>query len=136
MIKDYFCLALQTLAMALVFTFAASSKGASIDTAPDISFQVGTGGFSCGKFINYKQLNNAVQDQLVVQWVWGFLSAYNFRGNFGAKWHRVPHIENLPDEATVLLFLETHCRQHPTDTVMMGTLALIKELHGQVIDGR
>jgi hypothetical protein len=129
-------LALRTLVTALLFTFAASSNGASIDTAPAFTYIAGAGNFSCGDFIEYKQSNNAVQDRSVVEWVWGFLAAYNLRSNFGVEWHRLPTIDNLPDEATVLLFLETHCRQHPTDTVLMGTLALIKELHGRVIDGR
>jgi hypothetical protein len=38
---------------------------------------IGTGQFSCGKFIDYHKENNSAQLDMIVQWFWGFLTAYN-----------------------------------------------------------
>lgn len=110
-----------------------AQAGQPTDKMPDYAPVIGTGQFSCGQFLEYRKANNPQQLDLVVQWVWGFLSAYNVRGNFSAEWRRVSHIENLPDSPTVLLSIETYCRQSPVGTVMDSTFALIKELHGTVV---
>ncbi len=119
--------------MLLVFAMRPCTALPVEDTAPDMAPLIGTGQFSCGQFLEYRKVNNKVQMDTIVQWVWGFLSAYNVRGNFGTKWTRLPHIETLPDAPTVLLFLENHCRNHPVDTLMDGTFSLIKELHAPVV---
>ena len=120
-------------AMLLVFAMRPCTALPAEDVAVDMTPLIGMGQFSCGQFIEYRKINNKEQMDLFIQWVWGFLTAYNTRGNFGTKWTRVPHIENMPDGPTVLLFLETHCQKHPVDTVLDGTFSLIKELHAPVV---
>jgi hypothetical protein len=97
--------------------------------------QAGTGLFSCGKFIEYdRQPNNTVQMQVIVQWAWGFMSAYNARSVFSPTFHgelAAKQIE-LPDEPTVLLFIRRHCEKSPLTTVANATLDLIASLGGFV----
>lgn len=104
----------------------------AVDTAPSIVNVIGTGGFSCGQFIEYQKINNPAQMDLIVQWVWGFITAYNFRSNFGTQWRRLSSV-NPPDNPTILLFLETYCRSHPTDTLVDGTFALLQTLGAPVV---
>ncbi len=112
-------------------TFARAAQ--PVDTTSDVANIIGTGQFSCGQFIEYRKVNNTQQLEMIVQWVWGFLSAYNARGNFNSQWHRVSHIRNLPDSPTVLLYIETYCQKYPIDTVTDSTFALIKELNGTTV---
>lgn len=103
-----------------------------MDTAHDYLSLIGTGQLSCGKFVEYRNQNNEGQLDIIVQWIWGFLSAYNYRGYFGTSYQgRLPQID-LPDSPTVLLYLETHCRKHPTNSVLDATFGLVKELHGPI----
>jgi hypothetical protein len=120
--------------MASVLCALALGVGAAqpTDAAPDFAPIIGTGQFTCGQFMEYREQKNPRQHDVIVQWVWGFLSAYNVRGNFGTQWQRLSHIDSLPDSPTVLLYLEAHCRKYPLDTVLDGTFALIVELHGSI----
>ena len=98
------------------------------DTAPDYVSFIGTGGLSCGQFVEAKDANHKEQLDLYVQWVWGFLSAYQTHGSFDTVWRRVEHIKSLPDSPTVILFLDTYCHKYPTDDVKDATFGLLKEL--------
>jgi hypothetical protein len=94
---------------------------------------IGTGGLSCGKFIDYqKQPNNKAQMDALVQWVWGFISAYNARGFFDVTVQRQVSQVSPPDESTVLLFMGQFCARAPASYLVSGTLALIKDLGGAV----
>lgn len=115
-----------------LLVLAALSSRAAQDTRPALAPIIGTGQFSCGQFVEYEKVGPREQLDLVVQWVWGFIDAYNFRGNFGSEWHRVKYIQP-PDSPTVLLYLDMHCKKHPTDTLLRGTLALVRELGGSVV---
>ena len=95
---------------------------------------IGVGQMSCGKFIDYKNKGNKVQLDLFVTWTWGFLSAYNFRGNFGSHYSNVSNlIDNLPDSETVILFLTKDCENHPLGNVLQGVMRLIKSLGGEIV---
>jgi hypothetical protein len=123
------CLLVGVLLCASVVSAAPPSRE-SDDIASSI---IGTGGMSCGKFIEYQRSNNTTQMNLFVQWVWGYLVAYNGRGFFDVKvGHAVSQV-NLPDEPTVLLFLEQFCQQNPLSNVANGTTALLKSLGGKVV---
>jgi hypothetical protein len=102
----------------------AATQAPQAERSPDTfsSLVVGTGGFSCGQYIEHKRKpHSQAQMDLVVQWVWGYLGAYNSRGFFDVKvGHAVSQIE-LPDSPTVLLFLERHCEQYPLSNVFDGT---------------
>jgi hypothetical protein len=69
---------------------------------------------------------------VLVQWVWGFISAYNARGFFDVTVQREVSQVSPPDESTVLLFMGQFCARAPTRYVVSGTLALIKDLSGAV----
>jgi hypothetical protein len=69
---------------------------------------------------------------VLVQWVWGFISAYNARGFFDVTVQREVSQVSPPDESTVLLFMGQFCARAPTSYVVSGTLALIKDLGGAV----
>ena len=113
---------------------ALSLTAASVTAGDHVPFtMIGTGGLSCGKFIDYqKQPNNKAQMDAVVQWVWGFISAYNARGFFDVSVQREVIQVSPPDESTVLLFMGQFCARAPTSYVVSGTLALIKDLGGAV----
>ena len=106
-----------------------------VDTKPFLIPVIGAGQFSCGLFTQYKVENDPHQMDIIQQWVWGFMVAYASRSNFGRKFTRTTegNLSTMPDGPTVLLFLTTHCQQRPLDTVMDGTIALIKELGGQIV---
>jgi hypothetical protein len=96
---------------------------------------IGTGGLSCGKFIDYqKQPRNKAQMDTVVQWVWGFISAYNARGFFDVNVRREVGQVSPPDDSTVLMFMGQFCARAPASYVVSGTLALIKDLGGAVAE--
>jgi hypothetical protein len=94
---------------------------------------IGAGGLSCGKFVEYqKQPGNKAQMDTVVQWVWGFISAYNARGFFDVNVRREVSQVSPPDDSTVLTFMGQYCARAPNGYVVSGTLALIKDLGGAV----
>ena len=97
---------------------------------------VGVGTLSCGTFIEDKEARNQVQLALYVQWTWGFMSAYTFRPFFVPKWQGPPKSGNaveLPDSATVLLYIEKHCRDRPLDKVIDATASLLQSSGGDFI---
>ncbi len=57
----------------LISAFTLSLPVASATAGDQVPFtMIGTGGLSCGKFIDYqKQSGSKVQMDAVVQWVWG-----------------------------------------------------------------
>jgi hypothetical protein len=96
---------------------------------------IGTGTFSCEKFSNYDSApNNSGQMGLVVQWAWGFITAYNFRAAFSPTYQDedAPNPVTPPDSATLLLFIRKHCEKNPQSNVARATLDLIGSLGGVV----
>lgn len=69
----------------------------------------------------------------LVQWVWGYLAAYNARGAFDdAKGVRAASSVEPPDEQTVILFVDSYCRKHPTAFVVDAAQMLIRTLGGRI----
>jgi len=87
----------------LICACALSLPAASTTAGDHVPFtMIGSGGLSCGKFIDYqKQPNNKAQMDALVQWVWGFISAYNARGFFDVTVQREVSQVSPPDESTV-----------------------------------
>lgn len=121
--------------LALLMMFLAGGVNANTPNSEGISTAlIGTGQSSCGKFAEYgQQPNHKLQMDLVVQWVWGYLVAYNNRGFFDVRiGHTVGQVA-LPDSPTVLLFLNQFCAKYPLSNVANGTTALLKDLGGTVV---
>jgi hypothetical protein len=96
---------------------------------------IGTGTFSCEKFAKYDAAsNNSDQMALMIQWAWGFISAYNLRAAFAATYQDTdaPNAVKPPDATSILAFIRTHCQKNPTSNVADATLALIGTLGGTV----
>jgi hypothetical protein len=69
----------------------------------------------------------------MLEWVWGYISAFNARGGFGDL-NRLLEAASVepPDEQTVYLFLDGYCHRHPTAFVVNGADALIRALGGKL----
>ncbi len=122
------------LCVSLTFWVFTSALAQQIDPQPYYVPIIGTGSLSCGQFMDYATQNNTQQMDLIVQWVWGFIAAYNARGNFQTKFKRptVGNLSTMPDSPTVLLFLRSYCQKNALDTVIDGAVALTKAMGGQI----
>ncbi len=79
---------------------------------------IGTGTFSCEKFSRYDGApNSSGQMNLVVQWAWGFISAYNTRAAFSAAYqeNEAPNPISPPDANSILLFHPETLREEPSE---------------------
>jgi hypothetical protein len=96
---------------------------------------IGTGTFSCAKFTQYDTApNNSGQMNLIVQWAWGFMSAYNLRAAFSEKFqdNDAPSSISPPDATATLMFLREFCQKNPKSNVTSATLSLIGRSGGIV----
>jgi len=87
---------------------------------------IASGEISCGQFIEDQRSNNTALMNLFVVWVWRFLIDHDHPGFFDMKVGRASGQVDLPDEATVLLFLEHFCEHKPLSNVYNGAVALLK----------
>jgi len=104
------------------------STSAIADDKTQTVATIGTGTFSCEKFIKYDAApKNSDQMNLIVQWVWGFISAYNLRAAFSSTFQEndAPNSVSPPDSAATLLFIRTFCQKNPLSNVASATLDLI-----------
>ena len=105
------------------------------DKPPPAQGTIGTGTFSCAKFGKYDTMpNNGTQMNMLVQWIWGFMSAYNARAAFAETFQEAdaPNPVAPPDPASILQFVRTHCEKKPQSNVANATLDLITTLGGTV----
>jgi hypothetical protein len=96
---------------------------------------IGTGTFSCEKFNKYDAApNNSNQMGLIVQWAWGFISAYNLRAAFSATYQEsdAPSPVTPPDAAGTLGYLRKFCQKNPQSNLTTATLYLIGAAGGIV----
>ncbi len=96
---------------------------------------IGTGTFSCEKFGKYDgAANSSRQMDLVVQWAWGFISAYNTRAAFSPTFqdNDAPNPISPPDAASLLVFIRKHCEKNPLSNVTNATLEFISTSGGIV----
>ena len=85
---------------------------------------IASGEISCGQFIEGARANNVALMNLFAVWVWSFLIHHH--GIMDVKLGRTSNQVNLPDQATVLLFLEHFCEHNPLSNVYDGTVALLQ----------
>lgn len=96
---------------------------------------IGTGTFSCERFTEHDAArNNSAQMNLIVQWAWGFMSAYNLRAAFSEKFQEseAPSPISPPDATSTLLFIREYCQKNPRSNVTSATLGLIGRSGGVV----
>jgi hypothetical protein len=120
------------IAVLLVVLFSAPTEAADKTQSVGI---IGTGTFSCEKFTKYDGApNSSGQMDLVVQWAWGFITAYNFRAAFAGTYQDddAPNPVTPPEAASLLLFIRKHCEKSPQSNVATATLDLIGTLGGVV----
>lgn len=96
----------------------------------------GSGQFTCGEYVKWSDIGNQGQLDVINQWVWGYLVAYQMRGAF-SKTYSIPANGNItsPDAATVELYLKKYCSNNPLSNVHSGVIAMVKELGG-IIAGK
>ena len=121
-------------AIAMVLSALCSAPTNAADNASGVG-TIGTGTFSCTKFAKYDgEANNSGQMGLVVQWAWGFISAYNNRAAFAQTYQEddAPNPVAPPDSAGLLLAIRNHCTKNPQSNVVNAILELISASGGIV----
>lgn len=122
---------LLTIAITMQAHAADRSRGEAPVGAVPIT---GVGLTSCGDYVKYRR-SVPVGDQrmdVFANWADGYISAYNMRSNFREPRVELPYVSNVPLGESMLLYIEKHCTEHPLDTVMDATIALVNELGGHV----
>ena len=90
------------------------------------SFEVyGTGGLSCGAWVESRRTNHQDQQNLYRQWMAGWIVSYNYYSERG----RLNQV-STPEFDTMSLWLDTYCQNNPTDNVAFATVALVEKLGG------
>jgi hypothetical protein len=120
-------------AIGVLLVMCCNPAGAD-DKASTVS-AIGTGTFSCEKFNKYDVApNNANQMGLIVQWAWGFISAYNLRAAFNATYQEsdAPSPVTPPDAAGTLGYLRKFCQKNPQSNLTTATIYLIGAAGGIV----
>ena len=85
---------------------------------------IASGEISCAQFLDDQRANNTALLNLFVVWVWSFLIDHH--GFVDVKLGQASDQVDLPDQATVLLFLEHFCEENPWSNVYNGTMALLQ----------
>jgi len=104
------------------------------DKTPGVA-TIGTGTFTCAKFATYDaERNNSNQMNLIVQWAWGFISAYNLRAAFSATFQQddAPNSVAPLNASATLDFIRAFCQKNPQSNVTSATLDLIGKSGGVV----
>lgn len=96
----------------------------------------GVGQFNCGQYMSAVDGKNEPQLSLYTQWIWGYIAAYQMRGQFGSggsigKKHLTGNI-TTPDQETIHLFMKKYCSENPLSNILNGTISLIEKSGGIV----
>ncbi len=121
-------------AIAALLTVLSAAPANAGNNTPGVG-TIGTGTFSCEKFNKYDGApNSSRQMDLVVQWAWGFISAYNTRAAFSPTFQEndAPNPISPPDATSLVLFIRNHCQKYPQSNVTNATLELISASGGIV----
>lgn len=108
---------------------------APAQTADDGAMFIGAGNMPCRQFVNAYIKNEPARMYGIKQWVWGFMSAYSVRNNFGDK-RRADGLGNLltvPDSDTALVFLSSFCSLNQSAYVLDGTVELTRKFGGHIV---
>ncbi|MGF6936995.1 hypothetical protein OKW41_006157 [Paraburkholderia sp. UCT70] len=103
----------------------------------DGALLIGAGNLTCRQFDDEFIKHEPARMYGINQWVWGFMSAYSVRNNFGDK-RRADGLGNLltaPDGDTALVFLSNFCSLNPSAHVLDGTVELTRRFGGHIVWG-
>lgn len=81
----------------------------------------GLGTQSCGKYVESRRTPNPSYDSHVLQWFYGFVSAFNYYGPN-------PQVAQKIDPDAVLVYLDKYCRENSLAGTALGAMELIKTL--------
>jgi hypothetical protein len=127
------------MGMSLAVFFAAMIWGAVAHAEPGDFFGLGAGQDSCGKFIasigkrppgkmqsmTTRDGDFVSENVAYIQWLTGFVSGFNaVVVTIGEEQRQVRQV----DGAGLDLWMRNWCNQHPTQQVVDGALAFIKEV--------
>ena len=104
----------------LILVLALVSTGAWCDWAVK-----GEGNFSCPEYVSEKQINGA-KLYSSISWVQGFISGVNYQSALEAG--ADSYIGQDFPAASIVTWLENHCRTNPQDYLSDAAEALVEEL--------
>lgn len=81
-------------------------------------------GMSCGEYLQGRQTRTDAEMRVVVEWVRGYMSGFNTEARIQTK-------GDMPDDPSTLAYLDKYCREHPLDSFVKATWALLRELGGK-----
>ena len=103
---------------------AAGVTAAGSASAQAIQFY-GTGaGMSCGEYLRGRLNSTDADTRIVVEWVRGYMSGFNTEARIQTK-------GDMPDDPSTLAYFDKYCREHPLDSFVKATWALLRELGGK-----
>ena len=105
------------LALATLSMVAATSSAAPPDEGV---VGYGVGGQGCGSYIENRRKPNQTYDNQIVEWTFGFISAYNL------YLLNEPQVKRTLSGLTILAYLDKYCRETPLATTGLGVTELIK----------
>jgi hypothetical protein len=95
-----------------------------------------SGEISCGQFIEDQRANNTALMNLFVVWVWRFFIDYDHGGSLDVYAGHASRQVDLPEQATVLSFLEHFCEHNSSSNVHDATVALLKSRHRSGLESK
>lgn len=82
----------------------------------------GVGSTECGSYLKARQQKSAADEDVVTQWAWGYMSAYNFFSS-----HKQVRFTS---QDTLLAYLDKFCKDNPLSLLSQGVNGLIGDLGG------
>jgi hypothetical protein len=104
------------VALATLSMVAATSSAAPPDEGV---LAYGIGGKGCGNYIENRRKPNQNFDNEMVEWTFGFISAYNL-------YLLKPQVKQTLPGSTILAYLDKYCRETPLATTGLGVAELIQ----------
>ncbi|RTQ37541.1 hypothetical protein EJP69_07405 [Variovorax gossypii] len=108
--------------LAVLVACAATSLAAA--AKDDLIYFHGLGAEGCDKHIAWRRNKDIVYEDGIVQWSWGFISAFNNVARIQTPNKALPPTK-------VLAYLDKYCRDHPLEPIYGGVEDLITELGGR-----
>jgi hypothetical protein len=82
----------------------------------------GAGSIECGSYLKARQQKSVADEDVVAQWAWGYMSAYNFFSS-----HKQVRVIS---QDTLLAYMDKFCKDNPLSVLSQGINGLIGDLGG------